>query len=147
MQGCLGSIVLLLSAALMLLGVVSPVTEESGVVQPTQTAEQIVPNPDRAFVVGHRGAAGLAPENTLAALEEALRAGATAVEFDVQTAACGTPVLFHDEMLGRTTNGVGPTRLIKTPEADLVIYASYLHSSEGGTLPYMLAKALKLTDS
>jgi glycerophosphoryl diester phosphodiesterase len=32
------------------------------------------------------------------------------VEFDLQAAACGTPVLFHDLMLGRTTNGVGPLR-------------------------------------
>jgi glycerophosphoryl diester phosphodiesterase len=37
-------------------------------------------------------------------------AGADAVEFDLHTAACGTPVLFHDGMLSRTTNGVGPVR-------------------------------------
>ena len=32
------------------------------------------------------------------------------MEFDISTAACGTPVLFHDPMLSRTTNGVGPLR-------------------------------------
>ncbi len=50
----------------------------------------------------------MAPENTMAALGAALTAGADSIEFDVQTAGCGTPVLFHDPMLGRTTNGVGP---------------------------------------
>lgn len=61
-------------------------------------------------VIAHRGYSARAPENTLAALEAAVRAGADAVEFDVSTAACGTPVLFHDPMLSRTTNGVGPLR-------------------------------------
>jgi glycerophosphoryl diester phosphodiesterase len=59
-------------------------------------------------IIAHRGFSARAPENTLAALDKALAAGADAVEFDIQPAACGTPVLFHDPMLGRTTNGVGP---------------------------------------
>lgn len=61
-------------------------------------------------VIAHRGFSARAPENTLSALEAAVKAGADAVEFDVSTAACGTPVLFHDPMLSRTTNGVGPLR-------------------------------------
>lgn len=61
-------------------------------------------------IIAHRGYSAVAPENTLMALKAALEAGVDAVEFDVQTAACGTPVLFHDPMLGRTTNGVGPLR-------------------------------------
>jgi glycerophosphoryl diester phosphodiesterase len=40
--------------------------------------------PERPFVVGHRGAARVAPENTLASLEAAVRAGADIIEFDVQ---------------------------------------------------------------
>jgi glycerophosphoryl diester phosphodiesterase len=61
-------------------------------------------------IIAHRGYSARAPENTLAALEAAVKAGADAVEFDISTAACGTPVLFHDAMLSRTTNGVGPLR-------------------------------------
>ena len=61
-------------------------------------------------IIAHRGYSARAPENTLAAIEAAIGAGARAVEFDVQVAACGTPVLFHDANLGRTTNGVGPVR-------------------------------------
>ena len=61
-------------------------------------------------IIGHRGYAAVAPENTLASLEAALAAGVRAVEFDLHVASCGTPVLFHDVNLGRTTNGVGPVR-------------------------------------
>ena len=58
-------------------------------------------------IVAHRGFSELAPENTVAALELALQAGADAVEFDLHTAADGTPVLLHDDTLERTTNGYG----------------------------------------
>lgn len=58
-------------------------------------------------VVGHRGAAGLAPENTLRAFEVALQLGVDGVEFDVQRSADGELMIFHDETLERTTNGQG----------------------------------------
>lgn len=61
-------------------------------------------------IIAHRGYSSRAPENTLGAIEAALDAGARSVEFDLQVASCGTPVLFHDVNLGRTTNGVGPVR-------------------------------------
>ena len=61
-------------------------------------------------IIAHRGYSARAPENTLAAIDAAVRAGADAVEWDVQIASCGTPVLFHDAHLGRTSNGVGPVR-------------------------------------
>jgi len=54
-------------------------------------------------LVAHRGYAARYPENTLLALEEALRRGAPFVEFDVQLCADGTPVLCHDASLERTT--------------------------------------------
>jgi glycerophosphoryl diester phosphodiesterase len=59
-------------------------------------------------IIAHRGFSARAPENTLSAMEAALDTGVESVEFDLRAAACGTPVLFHDPMLGRTTNGVGP---------------------------------------
>ncbi len=58
-------------------------------------------------LVAHRGYAAQFPENTLCALEEAIRAGACFVEFDVQLCADGTPVLFHDTLLKRTTGREG----------------------------------------
>jgi len=59
-------------------------------------------------IIAHRGFCAQAPENTLSAMEAAIETGVESVEFDLRSAACGTPVLFHDPMLGRTTNGVGP---------------------------------------
>jgi glycerophosphoryl diester phosphodiesterase len=61
-------------------------------------------------IIAHRGYSALAPENTLAAVEKAIEAGADAIEWDVHLAACGTPVLIHDETLERTTDGAGPVR-------------------------------------
>jgi glycerophosphoryl diester phosphodiesterase len=56
------------------------------------------------FVIGHRGlSSDLAPENTLEALKLASSYGARAVEFDVQIASCGTPIVFHDDDLFRLT--------------------------------------------
>jgi len=57
--------------------------------------------------IGHRGASGEAPENTLAAFELALRQGADAVEFDVHLSSDGVPMVIHDPRLDRTTSGRG----------------------------------------
>ncbi len=58
-------------------------------------------------VIAHRGYSARAPENTLAAMELALEVGADALEFDIRTARDGTPFLFHDASLSRTTNATG----------------------------------------
>ncbi len=50
-------------------------------------------------IIGHRGAAGLAPENTLEALRVAIEAGADIAEFDVQVTRDGTPVASHDSVV------------------------------------------------
>ncbi|HVF30816.1 MAG TPA: glycerophosphodiester phosphodiesterase family protein [Pyrinomonadaceae bacterium] len=52
-------------------------------------------------IIAHRGASAHAPENTLAALRLALESGADGVEFDVQLARDGVPVVVHDETLMR----------------------------------------------
>lgn len=62
------------------------------------------------LVIGHRGAAGEAPENTLAAFELALSQGADGIEFDVHLSADGVPVVIHDARLDRTTSGDGRIR-------------------------------------
>ncbi len=59
-------------------------------------------------VIGHRGAAGLAPENTLAGFRRAAASGCRMVEFDVRLSADGVPVVIHDDDLARTTDGTGP---------------------------------------
>lgn len=59
-------------------------------------------------VIGHRGAAAHAPENTLASFRAAAGLGCRMVEFDVRLSADGVPVVFHDDRLERTTDGAGP---------------------------------------
>jgi glycerophosphoryl diester phosphodiesterase len=54
------------------------------------------------LVIGHRGAARVAPENTLASFVRALRDGADGIEFDVRLARDGVPVVIHDATLKRT---------------------------------------------
>ncbi len=58
---------------------------------------------DLPRVMGHRGAAGAAPENTLAGLRAAAALGIAWVEFDVMLSGDGVPVLFHDDNLKRIT--------------------------------------------
>lgn len=62
------------------------------------------------LIIGHRGAAGEAPENTLVAFDLARRQGADGIEFDVHLSADGVPVLIHDPRLDRTTSGSGWVR-------------------------------------
>ncbi len=62
---------------------------------------------DGPKVIGHRGAAGHAPENTLASFRKAAALGARWVEFDTKLSRDGHVVVFHDEDLDRTTNGSG----------------------------------------
>jgi glycerophosphoryl diester phosphodiesterase len=51
---------------------------------------------DEATIVAHRGAAGKAPENTVAALRQAIEDGADWIEIDVQETADGEVVVVHD---------------------------------------------------
>ena len=63
--------------------------------------------PAQPLVIAHRAAMGHAPENTLLGIRRALELGADGVEIDVQLCADGVPVLLHDALLERTTDGAG----------------------------------------
>ena len=67
-------------------------TVDSQPSQPEATASQVL-------VIGHRGAAGLAPENTTAGVKKALELAVDAVELDVQLSADGELVVYHDYRL------------------------------------------------
>lgn len=58
-------------------------------------------------VIAHRGASAYAPENTMAAFTKAVQLGIKWIEFDVMLTADREPIIFHDELLNRTTNGKG----------------------------------------
>lgn len=75
-------------------------------------------------IIGHRGAAAYAPENTIAAFEKAFALGCRFIEFDVMCSADGEPFVIHDESLKRTTNGSGQVGLVD---------AAYLQSLDAGS--------------
>ena len=58
-------------------------------------------------IIAHRGASLLAPENTVAAFLKAKELGIQWVEFDVRLVATGEIIVFHDDLLDRTTNALG----------------------------------------
>ncbi|MBE9560834.1 MAG: glycerophosphodiester phosphodiesterase [Proteobacteria bacterium] len=63
-------------------------------------------NKPHLLCIGHRGAMGHAPENTLASVQKALELGAPCMEVDVYYID-GRLVVFHDDRLERITNGSG----------------------------------------
>ncbi|MFC5077583.1 Glycerophosphoryl diester phosphodiesterase [Vibrio thalassae] len=59
------------------------------------------------MIIGHRGAAEEAPENTMISVEKAIGSGCTWIEVDTQLSADGVPVIIHDNSVDRCTNGTG----------------------------------------
>lgn len=84
-------------------------------------------------VIGHRGACAYAPENTMASFIKAAQLGIKWVEFDVMQSADGMPIIFHDELLDRTTNGHGNVSEYSysyLQSLDAGKWFNYLYSSE-----------------
>ncbi len=57
--------------------------------------------------IGHRGAAGYEPENTLLSFQKGLQLHVDLIEMDVQVCSTGQVVVIHDAKVDRTTNGAG----------------------------------------
>lgn len=91
---------------------------------------------DTARVIGHRGAAGAAPENTLPGLEHAVRLGADAVEFDLQATRDERLVLLHDDTVDRTTDGSGPIEAMTLEEARELDAGHAFTPDRGRTHPF-----------
>lgn len=77
---------------------------------------------NQPLLIAHRGASGLAPENTLAAIEKALEIGVDRIEMDLRQTLDGEVVVLHDKTIIRTTNGWGSVR--KLPLAKLKKYSA-----------------------
>ncbi len=86
------------------------------------------------LVIGHRGAMGYAPENTLISFEEGIRRGADLIELDVQLSEDGVVVVMHDTSVDRTTDGSGlirdlPWKKIKTLDAGVWYGPDYVQET------------------
>lgn len=70
-------------------------------------------------IASHRGGAALWPENSKLAFKETAKLPVEQIEFDVQLSADGVPVIFHDALVDRVTDGTGPlgTKTLKEIKA------------------------------
>ena len=79
--------------------------------------------------IGHRGAAGHAPENTLRSFEKAVLFGCDMTELDVHLCGSGELVVIHDETVDRTTDGSGPVSELSLNELKI------LNAGQGEEIP------------
>ena len=85
--------------------------------------------PPRVFA--HRGGCALGPENTIAAFDRGVAAGADGLELDVRLSADGIIVVCHDETLNRTTNASGPVSARTAAELARVDAGYHFTDAEG----------------
>lgn len=88
---------------------------------------------ERPLVIGHRGAAAVAPENTMASFRAAWSAGVGWVEADVQPTSDNRLVMIHDDDVDRTTDGTGPVRHQADDDIDALDAGSWFGPDFAGT--------------
>ncbi|MFT6558637.1 glycerophosphodiester phosphodiesterase family protein [Sneathiella sp.] len=96
-------------------------------------------------IIGHRGAKGLAPENTLASFKAAASAGAKSIEIDVTVTKDDKTVIHHDTNLNRCTNGDGPVLLNNFEAVRALDAGSWFAPEFSAEKIPTLAEALELT--
>jgi len=92
-------------------------------------------DPDARPVIGHRGASGLAPENTLQSFALALEQGADAFEFDVRVTGDGVPAVLHDATLARTCDRREPLGSLSAAALAEVDAGFHFTLDDGATWP------------
>lgn len=102
-----GSTLVALGVAVAL-GVGSVVLPGAGAVEAVGVFGGLRAPGELGLIAAHRGDSSGAPENTLPAISAALSSAAEIIEVDVQLTADGVPILMHDFLLDRTTDGNGP---------------------------------------
>lgn len=96
------------------------------------------------LVIGHRGAAGLAPEHTRPSFERALAIGVDMIELDVQLTRDGHLVVVHDRELGRTATGTGAVRAHSLGELKQLDTGSWFGEAFRGEPLFTLAEVFDL---
>lgn len=87
-------------------------------------------------VIGHRGAAGVAPENTLPSFDHAVAVGTHAVELDLQCTADGHLVVLHDPTVDRTTDGCGRVEEMSLEDIRRLDAGYRFTPDRGSSFPY-----------
>lgn len=96
----------------------------------------ILLDPEARVLIGHRGAAARAPENTMPAFERALADGARALELDVHLSADGIPVVIHDPTVDRTTDGGGPVVSLQLRDLRRLDAGAHFSTDGGRSFPW-----------
>ncbi len=94
-------------------------------------------------VSGHRGASGIAPENTLASLDSCIKYGIDYMECDVRISKDSVFYLLHDSTLDRTTNGTGLLREWLSKDIDTLDAGSWFGEEFKGMRVPRLADVLR----
>ncbi|MEQ8625502.1 MAG: glycerophosphodiester phosphodiesterase family protein [Vicingaceae bacterium] len=82
---------------------------------------------NRPLIIAHRGASGLAPENTLAAFAKAIELGVDRIEMDLRQTIDGEVVVLHDKTINRTSNGWGSVRKLSLKKCKSYSAGSWFH--------------------
>jgi glycerophosphoryl diester phosphodiesterase len=93
----------------------------------------------KPLIIGHRGASGYEPENTLRSFARAVQMGADMIELDVFLCKSGEIVVIHDEKVERTTNGNGSVKKMSLAEL------KKLDAGKGERIP-LLSEVFDLVD-
>lgn len=98
------------------------------------------------LVIAHRGHKVGAPEQTMAAFRLAIELGATMLECDLRFTRDGVPVLLHDHLLDRTTDGSGPVAALDWAEVAQLDAGRWFDPKFAGARVPRLADLLDLAD-
>ena len=88
-----------------------------------------------SIILGHRGASGYAPENTLEAFRLAMEQGADGFELDVHLSSDGELIIMHDETVDRTTNGSGLIQSFTLKELKELDASNGMPQHKGAKIP------------
>lgn len=107
--------------------------------QDTKKVHSMLFKEGKPVIFAHRAGQFEAPENTIIAINTAYKNGALAVEVDLDFTKDGTPILFHDDSVDRTTNGTG---LVKD-----IDYATLQKLNAAHHHPYIIVDNQKIEHS
>ncbi len=102
------------------------------------------PTDHSPLVVAHRGFSGVAPENTMAAFEQAIAAQADIIEIDVPLTKDGHLIVMHDYSLDRTTNGTGAIKDVELAYIRSLDAGRWFSDEFAGQLVPTLDEVMKL---
>ena len=87
-------------------------------------------------VIGHRGAAAVAPQNTLPSFRHAVETGVDAIELDLHCTRCGQLVVIHDDTVDQTTDGTGDVEAMCLDELQNLDAGYRFTPDNGETYPF-----------